>query len=173
MNAPILVSIFSLAVAIISALIASVALYFTFKKDAHRLRLHRREVSKGWHDVLSVNNDSSFPVQIAAVGCLTMSGEVHWFASVGEYRSNQHVHYPISVPARSTYHVIVMHRYLPFTDRRTPRGYCVQLDCGRTFVITSTLERWTAFAFGLKSLASRLWPGKAGFPRNELHLRPD
>ncbi|MDO3624446.1 hypothetical protein Q3O98_25595 [Ralstonia pseudosolanacearum] len=173
MNTSILVSIFSLAVAIISALIASVALYFTFKKDAHRLRLHRRDVNKGWHDVLSVNNDSSFPVQIAAVGCLTMRGEVHWFASVGEYRSNQHVNYPISVPARSTYHVVVMHRYLPFTNRSAPRGYCVQLDCGRTFVITSTLERWTAVAFGLKSLASRLWPGKAGFPRSELHLRPD
>lgn len=163
----------SLTISLFSAAIASVALYFTFKKDAHRLRLYRRDVSKGWHDVLSVNNDSSFPVQISAVGCLTMSGEVHWLASVGEYRANQNVNYPISVPSRSTYHVLVMHRYLPLPNGRTPRGYCVQLDCGRTFVITSTLGWKAAVAFGLKSLASRLWPGKAGFPRSELHLRSE
>lgn len=172
-DTPILISIFSFVVSLISALIASVALYFTFKKDAHRLRLHRRDVNKGWHDVLSINNDSSFSVQIAAVGCLTTSGKIHWLASVGEYRANQYVNYPIPVPGRSTYHVIVMHRYLPSTYRHGPRGYCVQLDCGRTFVITSTLGRRMAVAFGLKSLASRLWPGKVGFPRGELHLRPE
>ncbi|CBJ36231.1 exported protein of unknown function [Ralstonia solanacearum CMR15] len=161
----------SLAISLFSVAIASVALYFTFKKEAHRLRLYRETVTNRWHDVLSVNNDSSFPVQISAIGCLTTSGQIHWLALVGEYRSNQGVDYPIAVPGRSTYHVTVMHRYLPPPGGSTPLGYCVQLDCGRTFVITSTLEWKIAVAFGLKSLASRLWPGRAGFPRSDLHLR--
>lgn len=173
MHTPNLVPIFSLVVSLISALVASVALYFTFKKDAHRLRLYWTNVMNGWHDVLSINNDSSFPVQVAAIGYLSMDGQVRWLPSVGDYRANQHVDYPIPISGRSTYHVTVMHRYLPCTNRRTPRGYCVQLDCGRTFVIVPTLRRRTAVAFKLKSLASRLWPGKVGFPRSELHLRPD
>jgi len=168
-----LVPLFSLVVSLISALIASVALYFTFKKDAHRLRLYWTNVLNGWHDVLSINNDSSFSVQVSAIGYLAMDGQVHWLPSVGDYGANQHVDYPISISGRSTYHVTVMHRYLPWSNRRTPRGYCVQLDCGRTFVIASTLGRRTAAAFELKSLTSRLWPGKAGFPRSELYLRPD
>lgn len=156
---------------IISAFISVTALYFTFKKDAHRLRVNHKYKHREWHDILSINNDSSFTVQISAIGCLTEDGSVHWIELVGDYKANNLIDYSIPISGRSTFYALVMHRNLP--GRAPAAGYCVQLDCGRTFVSVAGLGTKASVAFKVRSAISWLSSGKTGFPRNELHLRPE
>lgn len=147
-------SILSIAALIISL----VALFFTFRKDAHRIRL---EVTPGeyWTVVLGVNNDSACDAEVLSVGYFDASGKVTWIPHVGEYRTNRWVDYPILVKARSLCVIpLIFGREIPSKD--TAFGYCVQLATGRIYVLRGSAPFGTSFRFHLASLLSRLSGGR-------------
>ncbi|MFG9945120.1 hypothetical protein [Pseudomonas aeruginosa] len=158
---------FSEWTSILALAISSTALYFTFKKDAHRIRLNLEKGPYGTSDFLSINNDSSFPVHISSVGHLPLNGEIEWTSKIGDGKINKSFEYPVKVDPRSTYRGIFVGNY-PHKSRQY--AYCVQLDCGRTFVVSRTLPK-VAYA-KLKLLAFLSWisSGQLGFKKNEAHI---
>ena len=131
-----------LILSIISLCVASLALYLNFKKDTHRVRIRTKYGKPLYADFLSVNNDSSFPVQIEAVGPIDERGDISWKHSVCKTRENEVERFPIVVGARTTLEVSM----LGYSKSAGRYGYAVQLICGRTFVVTGTaLQRKIAF----------------------------
>ncbi|HHM5822263.1 TPA: hypothetical protein ACRL4E_001923 [Pseudomonas aeruginosa] len=158
---------FSEWMSMIALAVSLCALYFTFKKDAHRIRLRLKKGSYGTSDFISVNNDSSFPVHISSVGHLPLGGKVEWLEKIGDGKSNARVDFPVMVEPRTTYQGILVGDY-PFKSDRY--AYCVQLDCGRTFVISDTFPRKEYFYLKMRSLLSWVSSGKHGFEKNDIHM---
>lgn len=143
---------------VISLAFSSAALFFTFRKDAHRIFLEVTPLWEQWFDVIGVSNDSSFPVGILSVGYIDSKGRVTWL-SVGCFAENKHAKYPIRVEARSLYTLqvnVVKH----FNNHSAPHGYCVQLESGRLYVIRHTVPIGSVTKLQLASLISRLSAGK-------------
>lgn len=147
-------SVLSIAAFIISL----VALFFTFRKDAHRIRL---EVTPGEYltVVLGINNDSACDAEVLSVGYFDASGKVTWIPHVGEYRTNKGVDYPILVKARSLCVIaLLLGREIPSED--TAFGYCVQLATGRLYILQGSAPAGAALKLHLASLISRLSGGR-------------
>lgn len=139
-------------------LISLVALHFTFRKDAHRIRL---EITQLEFDVvaLGINNDSACDADVLSVGYFDTMGKVTWIPQVGEYRTNKWVNYPISVKARSMFAVsLVAGRDVPSKGKAF--GYCVQLATGRIYVLQGTAPLKVALKMHFASLLSRLSGGR-------------
>lgn len=98
------VSVFALAISII-------ALYFTFKKDAHRIRLKLNRGPYGTSDFISINNDSSFSVFISSVGHVPLDGEIEWMKKICDGKINESFDFPVKVDARSTYEGVLLGGY--------------------------------------------------------------
>jgi hypothetical protein len=158
----------SVFVSIFALIISCIALYFTFKKDAHRIRLDLGKNSPEFTEFLSINNDSSFPVQIASIGHLAMDREIEWMSEICDASVNVTFKFPIKVDARSTYHAVVLWEYL---KRAKKYAYCVQLVCGRTFVISNTLPRKFYIKLKMMSLISWSTSGRVGFEKNNIHIK--
>lgn len=144
--------------AVAAFLISLVALHFTFRKDAHRIRL---EVTPLEFDVIviGVNNDSACDADILSVGYFDSMGKVTWISQVSEYRTNKWVSYPISVKARSMYAVsLVAGRDVPSEGKSF--GYCVQLATGRIYILRGTAPLRVALKLHFASLLSRLSGGR-------------
>lgn len=144
--------------AVAAFLISLVALHFTFRKDAHRIRL---EVTPLEFDViaLGVNNDSACDADVLSVGYFDPTGKVTWIPQVGEYRTNKWVNYPIPIKARSMYAVsLVAGRDVPSKGRSF--GYCVQLATGRIYVLQGTAPWGVTLKMHVASLLSRLSGGR-------------
>jgi hypothetical protein len=88
---------------LISLAFSTVALLFTFRKDAHRLTLEVTPLWNKYIDVLGVGNDSSFAVGILSVGYFNASGDITWLA-VGDFKINKMVTYPIRIEPRSLFY---------------------------------------------------------------------
>ena len=147
-------SILSVAAFLISLL----ALFFTFRKDAHRIRL---EVTpeEYWRVVLGINNDSACDAEVLSVGYFNALGDITWIPQVGEYRLNKRVNYPIQVKARSLLAIIfISGKDIPSEGKSF--GYCVQLATGRIYVLRGSAPLATALKFHLASLISRLSGGR-------------
>jgi hypothetical protein len=158
MSTPVAISLAALA-------ISGAALYFTFKKDAHRVRLALTKVPEDNRDHLRINNDSSFPVRVCAVGRIERFGGVKWLKSFGNWEKNDTEPYPITVGARTTLRGFKVHGMHHPVDAY---GYCVQLDCGRTFVAAGDLPLQVAYRFKAMAILSWLSSGRLGFPENTL-----
>jgi len=154
------ISIFALGISL-------TALYFTFKKDAHRIRLNLNKGPYGTSDFISINNDSSFPVFISSVGHLPLDEEIEWMQKICDSKVNKSFEFPIKVDARSTYQGVILGGY-PSKSKRY--AYCVQLDCGRTFVISDTMPRQAYLKLKVLSLLSWLSSGRIGFNKNDVHI---
>ncbi len=142
---------------LISLAFSSVALFFTFRKDAHRLTLEVTPLWEQWIDVLGVGNDSSFAVGILSVGYFDANGRVTWL-SVGDFKINKMATYPIRVEPRSLCALqllVVRH----FNNHKAPHGYCVQLESGRVYAIQHTAPFWPSLKFHAASIVSRLTAG--------------
>lgn len=143
--------------AIAGFLFGAISLLFTFRKDAHHVRL---ELSHVDFDavVLGVNNDSSVPFGILSVGTFDSSGQVRWTSSVGDYISNEWLDYPIRVEPRTLRSIsMVAPRDVPYKDQA--HGYCVQLETGRLYVLQNTSTNGVWLRLQIASFASRLSRG--------------
>ncbi|HGM7926780.1 TPA: hypothetical protein ACKQKD_000499 [Pseudomonas aeruginosa] len=158
---------FSEWMSVLALAISFAALYFTFKKDAHRIRLSLKKGSYGTSDFISINNDSSFSVHISSVGHLPLGGKIEWIEKIGDGKSNKRVDFPVVLEPRTTYQGILVGDY-PF--KSSQYAYCVQLDCGRTFVISDTFPRKNYFQLKMLSLLSWVSSGRLGFERNDIHM---
>ncbi|MXR68757.1 hypothetical protein GNT65_08745 [Shewanella sp. JBTF-M18] len=153
---------YKLAISLISLFFSAVALYFTFKKDAHRLRLTSFEsMPKKYRDHFSINNDSSFPVRVSAVGHIDSRGKLTWIKKTFEVTKNTRIELPHTIEPRTTLRLGIVSGVLPTQKHH---GYCVQLDCGRTFYTSGNLPTKLALTNKLKGLLSRLTSGKYGSP---------
>jgi hypothetical protein len=142
--------------------ISAIALFFTFRKDAHRISITKTE-AKYDAVILRVSNDSSFSVGIWGVGSFTENGVIKWIENVGDYKTNKFASYPIRVEAHSAFSIVVIAgREIPSS---VPHGYCVQLESGRTFVLPSTVPIPATIKMHLRSLLSRISAGSLGFPK--------
>lgn len=159
--------IFSEWASTLALTISFAALYFTFKKDAHRIRLKLDKGPYGTSDFLSINNDSSFPVNISSVGHLPLDGKIEWMSKICDGKVNQSFNFPVIVDPRSTYQGVLVGNY-PIKSKQY--AYCVQLECGRTFVISNTLPYKTRAKLKLLSLLSWLSSGGLGFDKNDVHI---
>ena len=146
----------------------AISLLFTFRKDAHHVRLDLTHVA---YDgvVLGVNNDSAVPFGILSVGYFDSNGRVTWIDRVGDYVSNKSIDYPIRVEPRSLRAIsLVAPRDVPRNDHA--HGYCIQLETGRLYVLQNSAPIAVWLRLQLASLTSRLsrgaWaPGVASRPR--------
>ncbi|WP_443112868.1 hypothetical protein [Herbaspirillum seropedicae] len=148
--------------ALTAVVISLVSLHFTFRKDAHRIRL---EVTPLKFDAiaLGIKNDSACDADILAVGYFDSFGNITWLPQVGDYRTNQWVNYPISVKARSLYAVsMVAGRDVP--SKEVLFGYCVQLATGRIYVLRGTTPWHVAIKMHFASLLSRISGGRYVIP---------
>ena len=150
-----------------SLVVSFIALYFTFKKDAHRIRLTLNYGKYGTSDYISINNDSSFPVRVSSVGYIDESESITWLEKICEAKENVSHLFPVEVGARSTYQGIILGRHVSSTAKY---GYCVQLDCGRTFTIQGRLSKKIATKLKTKSFISWLSSGRLGFEKNNVHI---
>ena len=146
------------ATELIALTFSSIALFFTFRKDAHRVSL---EVTPLWGqciDVLGVSNDSSFAVGVLSVGLFDSHANVTWI-SVGSFVQNRHASYPIRIEPRSLYllQVLVVNH---FGNHKAPHGYCVQLESGRIYVIKHTAPLLPTLKLQIASMVSRLSAGR-------------
>jgi len=143
---------------IISLAFSSVALFFTFRKDAHRLTLEVTPMWEQWIDVLGVGNDSSFTVGVLSVGYFDAKGKITWL-DVGDLKVNRIVSYPIRIDPRSlcSLQVLVVRH---FNNHKAPHGYCVQLESGRIYTIQYTAPLWPSLKFHVASVVSRLTAGR-------------
>lgn len=143
---------------LISLVFSSVALFFTFRKDAHRVTLEVTPLWEHWIDVLGVGNDSSFAVGILSIGYFNESSEITWL-SVGDFKVNQTAPYPIRVEPRSLSALQVM-VVRHFNNHKAPHGYCVQLESGRVYAIRHTAPLLVSMKFHISSVLSRLTAGR-------------
>lgn len=147
-----------IVVSIAAFLVSLTALFFTFRKDAHRVRL---EVIQGEYGaiILGVNNDSACDTAVLSVGYFGAQGLVHWLPQVGNYATNTSVKYPIHIDARSLFAIqIIAGRHLPVQNQEL--GYCVQLATGRFFAVQSGAPLGVAVKMHVASLASRISAGR-------------
>lgn len=137
---------------------STIALFFTFRKDAHRVSLEVTPLWEQWIDVLGVSNDSSFSVGVLSVGHFNLQGHVTWLP-VGSFVENRSVKYPIRIETRSlcSLQVLVVNH---IGNHKAPHGYCVQLESGRVYVIQHTAPVLPTLKLRLASLASRLSAGR-------------
>ncbi|WP_448724576.1 hypothetical protein [Pseudomonas farris] len=154
-------------VSILALSISFTALYFTFKKDAHRIRLTLNKGPYGTSDFISINNDSSFSVFISSVGHLPLDGEIEWARKICDGKVNKSFEFPVKVDARSTYQGVLLGDY---PSKSKQYAYCVQLDCGRTFVVSNTIPCKDYVKLRLLSLLSWLSSGRVGFKKNDVHI---
>ena len=154
---------------IVSFLSSMVALHFTFRKDAHRVRLEATPLEFD-AVALGVNNDSGCEVQILSVGFFGISGKVTWVDRVGDYVTNRFVRFPVQVPPRSLYvATMIVGRDVPDYGRKY--GYCVQLSTGRFYVLRNTAPMRVVAKMHVASLLSRITGGRyvpAGIDRPRL-----
>jgi len=143
---------------LISLAFSTVALLFTFRKDAHRLTLEVTPLWNKWIDVLGVGNDSSFSVGILSVGYFNASGDITWLA-VGDFKINKMVTYPIRIESRSLFSLQVL-VVRDIGDLAAPHGYCVQLESGRVYAIQHTAPFLPSMKFHAASVTSRLTAGR-------------
>ena len=109
--------------AIAGFLSGAISLLFTFRKDAHHVRLDLTHVA---YDgvVLGVNNDSAVPFGILSVGYFDSNGRVTWIDRVGDYVSNKSIDYPIRVEPRSLRAIsLVAPRDVPRNDHAMAIAY--------------------------------------------------
>ncbi|WP_141230166.1 hypothetical protein [Pseudomonas sp. Irchel 3A5] len=158
---------FSEWISILALAISFSALYFTFKKDAHRIRLSLNKGPYGTSDFISINNDSSFPVFISSVGHLPLNGAIEWISKICDGKINKSFEFPVRVDPRSTYQGVFLGGY---PHKSEMYSYCVQLDCGRTFVVSNTIPRKAYIKLKLLSLLSWLSSGRFGFEKNDVHI---
>ena len=150
--------VLTIALAVAAFLISLVALHFTFRKDAHRIRLEVTTLDSG-NVVLGINNDSAFDADVLAVGYFDSVDEINWISRVGEYQTNKGVSYPISVEGRKLYAVVLVPgRDIP--SKSWSFGYCVQLATGRIYVLRGTAPWQVAIKMHFASLLSRLSGGR-------------
>ncbi|WP_145994249.1 hypothetical protein [Pseudomonas sp. QC2] len=154
------VSIFALGISL-------VALYFTFKKDAHHIRLTLNKGPSGLSDFISINNDSSFSVFISSIGYLPLGGKIEWIDRICDGKVNESFEFPVSVHAKSTYRGVILGDY---ALKSKQYAYCVQLDCGRTFVVSNTFPCKDYVKLRLLSLLSWWSSGRIGFKKNDVHI---
>jgi len=143
---------------LIAIAFSSIALFFTFRKDAHRVSLEVTPLWEQWIDVLGVSNDSSFAVGVLSVGLFDSNAEVTWI-SVGSFVQNRHASYPIRIEPRSLcpLQVLVVDH---FGHHKAPHGYCVQLESGRVYVIKHTAPHLPTLKLQISSIVSRLTAGR-------------
>ncbi len=75
--------------------------------------------------------------------------------------------YPVAVDARQTFDILVTHNIHTF-PRGSTYGFCIQLECNRTWVSSGNLPWRLALVMHVRSLLSRWTRGRFGFPHNEL-----
>ena len=139
-------------------IISLVALFFTFRKDTHRIRLETTLRAYGTI-VLGINNDSACDAEVLSVGYFDALGKVTWIPRVGEYRTNKWVNYPIMVKARSLCVIsLLLGREIP--SEGTAFGYCVQLATGRLYILRGSAPAGATLNLHLASLISRLSGGR-------------
>jgi hypothetical protein len=150
---------FTRTIALTSIAISLIALFFTFRRDAHRISLEVTPLWERWIEVIGINNDSSFPVGVLSVGYFESTSKVLWLSSVSCFAKNFDADFPIRIEARSlcTLQVAVA-RDVP--NPSTARGYCVQLESGRIYVIRHTAPWRISLKFNFSSLISRITAGR-------------
>jgi hypothetical protein len=144
--------------ALIALAFSLISLFFTFRKDAHRIRLEVTPLWKQWIEVIGVNNDSSFPVGVLTVGYFEEDGLVVWFPGASDYSKNCPISLPVRVEARSLFALqIICSNHL--VSPNSPHGYCIQLESGRIYVIQHTATIRMTWRLYLTSLISRITAG--------------
>jgi hypothetical protein len=163
----------TILLAIIGCITGTISLIFSFRKDAHHIRL---EVTYREHGVvvLGINNDSAVPFGILSIGYFRPNREITWITKVGNYATNKYVGYPIAVASRSLFLIsLITSRDVP--SRRELYGYCVQLETGRLYVIKNSAPFLPTTLLHITSLISRISRGSwvPGVSAPRIPLRPD
>lgn len=161
----------SIWISAFSLLVSFVAVYFTFKKDAHRIRVKQRTFSARSFDAIAINNDSSSSVKLSAVGHLNEVGTITWPREFSDAETNRPISFPAVIEGRSTLFGMVTHNVHIFPEGSV-YGFCAQLSCGRAFVMTRNLPTWKAIELKTKALVSWISSGKWGFQMNDTQYRP-
>ncbi|WP_205989447.1 hypothetical protein [Paraburkholderia sp. Ac-20336] len=142
--------------------ISLLSLYFTFRKDAHRVRLEITPVEFNCI-ALGINNDSSYDMEVLSVGYFDSTGVVTWIDRVGDYQTRAWIDYPVPVKGRSMCVLsLVVGRDVP--SENWSYGYCVQLATGRIYVLRGSAPWRIAAKMHVASLFSRLSAGRYVIP---------
>lgn len=148
-------------IALISSLIS---LYFTFKKDGHSIQLKFNPQRKIYRDYISITNCATAPIQIRSIGIIDEYLDIVWSEKCGDADTNKFVSFPHVIQGRTTFEASVR-----ISEKNY--GYCIQLSCGRTFVIQGSLGFINYLNVWLKSLISRVTSGRYGFEISNIHLK--
>ena len=155
----------TIAISILALIFSGISLFFTFRKDAHRVKLRIVTNPSGARNYISINNDSATSVQVQSIGTIDDKSKINWLTSCCDAIPNESVQFPKTVDARSTFEASVS------TPNKKNYAYCVQLACGRTFVVNNTLNKKCFRGLWWRSLLSRITAGRKGFSKNNVHLQ--
>jgi hypothetical protein len=150
---------FTSTLSFIAVVFSAIALFITYRKDAHQIRL---EVSlTAYRDViLGIVNDGGVDTSIRSIGYFYRFGEVTWLTkTVGNHRANVGIEFPLAVKARSTFEVFLN------TSQKIPQykntyGFCVQLDTGRLFIYSRHIAKFDAIRMHIVSWISCITGGR-------------
>ncbi len=153
----------TLIISSLSMLMSGVAIFITFRKDAHRMKLHL--INGNYNDKITIHNDSQAKVQLQAVGVIDSSSEIVWRKGCYNSITNTEVTFPTIIEGRTAFTASLRQ-----PDKMDEYAYCIQLSSGRTYVVNSSLNQSVYTRLVFRSIISQLSAGKYGFPLSYVHL---
>lgn len=162
---------YPIIISTLSFFCSCIALYFTFKRDTHRIRASQKTIRNRHIDTVTVNNDSGFAVNVSAIGHINHRGNIIWLDDVSNASTGGYIKFPIVIDARSALSSIITHNIHTFPQGKV-YGFCIQLACGRTSVTVGNLPRKLALNLRIREVLSWLSSGKIGFPINDVQYKP-
>jgi hypothetical protein len=103
-------------------------------------------------------------VQAIGIAKSSEDQDIEWFESCGCSETNKKVEFPKVIGGHLSFEASLLQPSQEY-------AYCVQLPCGRTFVINQSLSDGDFYKLKKKSVKSRLTRGKAGFEKSYAHLK--
>lgn len=155
--------IISTYISILALLVSSIALYISYRKDTFQVRLELNR-SNVYRDFLTIINDSTSSMQVQAIGVARSDCNIEWVEKTGCSETNKGVNFPRTIGGHLSFEASL-------EQPNSKYAYCVQLPCGRTFVINQSLIKDVYRKLYYKSLISRITRGRKGFTKSYVHLR--
>ena len=142
--------------------ISVAAFYISYRKDTYQVRLELKR-SNVYKDFLTIVNDSVNSLQIQSIGILKSRYSIKWHETCDCSQQNKTMAFPIKIEGHLAFEASL-------EQENTPHAYCVQLPCGRTFIINHSLNKNEYIYLYLCSLLSRITRGRKGFAKSYAHL---
>lgn len=163
----------TITLSIFSIIIATFALFFALRKDAHHVRLELSAIDY-LSLVLGVNNDSAVAFGILSIGYFQSPNHIEWIKIISDHNTNKFISYPIKIEPRSLFPI----ELCPYRNKipSDKFGVCVQLETGRVYILNNTLPlhkiiKLQISAFILRFSRGRYAPGMPPRPRLPINTK--